>query len=429
MTKRAKVEGKSSLSGVMCGTGEYTTGFVHNKASTSDKKIGVVGLCLFELRRIGKVDKLGMVGTTGTKFPAIRKHLQDNISKVYNDLDVSCATYPSDDVAKDYTAYKEALNTLSPGDFAVIFTPDDTHFEIAMYAIERGLHVLITKPAVKTLKEHRELVKAAEKKNVLVYIEFHKRYDPMYFDFFQRAKSLGDFGYFSSYMSQPQSQLDTFKAWAGKSSDISYYLNSHHIDVHCHAVQGWARPMHITAMGSTGVANSEPYNCAAETEDTITLLVEWENVESKNKGVAVYTSSWVSPNNGEVHSQQKFYYQGHKGDVKADQAHRGYEVKMNNGGLKFINPLYMTYVKDYEGNYAGHDGYGFKSFSKFIDACHAINAGKMDTNPEHLPTLQHTTYVTAILEAGRISLDNNSKRVSLKYNDASPFEIGSLELN
>ena len=33
-------------------------------------------------------------------------------------------------------------------------------------------------------------------------------------------------------MSQPKHQLDTFRAWAGKSSDISYYLNSHHIDFH-----------------------------------------------------------------------------------------------------------------------------------------------------------------------------------------------------
>ena len=33
-------------------------------------------------------------------------------------------------------------------------------------------------------------------------------------------------------MSQPKHQLETFKAWAGKSSDISYYLNSHHIDFH-----------------------------------------------------------------------------------------------------------------------------------------------------------------------------------------------------
>ena len=37
-------------------------------------------------------------------------------------------------------------------------------------------------------------------------------------------------------MSQPKFQLETFKSWAGIDSDISYYLNSHHIDVRsCHA--------------------------------------------------------------------------------------------------------------------------------------------------------------------------------------------------
>lgn len=41
--------------------------------SNSDKKIGVVALTLFDLRRRGKVGKLGMVGTSGTKFPAIRR--------------------------------------------------------------------------------------------------------------------------------------------------------------------------------------------------------------------------------------------------------------------------------------------------------------------------------------------------------------------
>jgi hypothetical protein len=54
------------------GTGEYTTGFVGGGASTSDKKVGVVGLTLFDLRRRGKVGKLGMVGVSGDKFPAIR---------------------------------------------------------------------------------------------------------------------------------------------------------------------------------------------------------------------------------------------------------------------------------------------------------------------------------------------------------------------
>lgn len=40
--------------------------------STSDKKIGVVGLTLFDLRRRGKVGKLSMVGTSGSKYSAIR---------------------------------------------------------------------------------------------------------------------------------------------------------------------------------------------------------------------------------------------------------------------------------------------------------------------------------------------------------------------
>lgn len=54
------------------GTGEYTTGWVGTGGSNSDKKVGVVGLTLFDLRRRGKVGNLSMVGTSGTKFPAIR---------------------------------------------------------------------------------------------------------------------------------------------------------------------------------------------------------------------------------------------------------------------------------------------------------------------------------------------------------------------
>jgi D-galacturonate reductase len=65
--------GSQPLNVLMVGTGEYTTGFVGTGASGSDKKVGVVGLTLFDLRRRGKVAKLSMVGTTGSKFPAIRK--------------------------------------------------------------------------------------------------------------------------------------------------------------------------------------------------------------------------------------------------------------------------------------------------------------------------------------------------------------------
>lgn len=50
-----------------------------------------------------------------------------------------------------------------------------THYSIAMYAIERGIHVLVTKPAVKLLSDHNKLIAAAKKHNVVCFVEHHKR--------------------------------------------------------------------------------------------------------------------------------------------------------------------------------------------------------------------------------------------------------------
>ena len=47
---------------------------------------------------------------------------------------------------------------MQPGDSVIVFTPDDTHYQIAMEAIEKGMHVLIAKPIVKTVEEHLALM-------------------------------------------------------------------------------------------------------------------------------------------------------------------------------------------------------------------------------------------------------------------------------
>jgi len=120
--------------------------------------------------------------------------------------------------------YLKALDSFSKGDACIIFTPDDTHFAIALAAIERGLHVLIAKPMVKTLDQHRKLLTAARAKGVLVMCEVHKRFDPIYTDARDRIQNLGNFSYINAYMSQPKKQLETFRAWAGKSSDIRCVL-------------------------------------------------------------------------------------------------------------------------------------------------------------------------------------------------------------
>jgi D-galacturonate reductase len=57
----------------------------------------------------------------------------------------------------------------------IIFTPDPTHYPIAMYALERKIHVLVTKPATQLLEHHQDLIDIAEKNNLVCWVEHHKR--------------------------------------------------------------------------------------------------------------------------------------------------------------------------------------------------------------------------------------------------------------
>eukprot|EP00435_Cladocopium_sp_Y103_P036630 s698_g9.t1 len=194
----------------------------------------------------------------------------------------SCCTYAATAAAAAAAgAYEDAIKAFTPGDVCTVFTPDDTHFEICKAALQGGLHVLVTKPMVKTLAQHKELVSIAKEKGVLLQIEVHKRFDPIYNDARQRLQTLGNFGYFTSFMSQPKMQLETFRDWAGISSDISYYLNSHHVDFHVWAMQGIAKPVSVYATASTGTAEKI---LGRPCEDTITLNVVWQNHSGILKG-------------------------------------------------------------------------------------------------------------------------------------------------
>jgi D-galacturonate reductase len=408
----------------MVGTGEYTTGYVHNQASDSDKGAGVVALSLFDLRRRGKVNRLLMAGTNGQKFPGIRGHLEKRIGSVYRSMDVSFEGFPGDGVASDPKAYLAAMDELAPGDMVTIFTPDDTHFPIAMEAVNRGLHVLIAKPLVKTLEEHVALAEAARRSGAIVAMEVHKRWDPLYADARDRIRDLGDFSFFSSYMSQPKSQLETFRAWAGKSSDISYYLNAHHVDFNVWSVAHIARPVSVTALASTGVASS----LGIDAEDTITLAVQWQNIRSSSLASAFYTASWIAPKS-DVHSQQRFFYLGQKGEVQIDQAHRGYTLATDAKGFASPNPLFMKYTPDAEGYFAGQAGYGYRSIEAFVDAVAQVraNEAEFDAFSGRLATVDDTITVTAILDAGRRSLDDGGKPIRIEYGrDGNPvgFSVG-----
>ena len=68
----------------------------------------------------------------------------------------------------------------------------------------------------------------------------------------------------------------------------------------------------------------------------------------------------------------------------------------------------MKYSPSESGHFDGQRGYGYISIEKFVDAARCVNAGITqpgDFDAQGLPTITNTVLTTAILNAGRISLD------------------------
>jgi D-galacturonate reductase len=115
-------------------------------------------------------------------------------------------------------------------------------------------------------------------------------------------------------------------------------------------------------------------------------------------------------------SQQRFFYSGHLGDITVDQAHRGYSVASEGSAFASCNPLFFKYAPDDSGCFDGRHCYGYVTFEKFVDAACDIrdSGGDPSKYSAVLPTFDSTVLVTAILEAGRLSLSRGGAQVNIE---------------
>lgn len=77
----------------------------------------------------------------------------------------------------------------------------------------------------------------------------------------------------------------------------------------------------------------------------------------------------------------------------------------------------MKYSPSESGHFDGQRGYGYVSIEKFIDAARSVSAGEAQAaefDTQGLPTIANTVLTTAILNAGRISLDEK-RPVAIKH--------------
>lgn len=117
-----------------------------------------------------------------------------------------------------FTDYKEMIDTMDL-DMLHICTPNNTHFAIAMYALDHNVNVLCEKPMCTSVEDARTLVAKAKEKNLVAGINFHNRFYPMnnHLKNIIKDGELGDiFSISGSYMQD----------WLLYETDYSWRLNS-----------------------------------------------------------------------------------------------------------------------------------------------------------------------------------------------------------
>jgi predicted dehydrogenase len=76
-----------------------------------------------------------------------------------------------------YTDYRELLDG-SKLDVIVVCSPAQTHAEVTLAALERGLHVFVEKPMCITLADADRIVEARDRTGNVVQVGYMKRHDP-----------------------------------------------------------------------------------------------------------------------------------------------------------------------------------------------------------------------------------------------------------
>jgi len=163
-----------------------------------------------------------------------------------------------------------------------ICTPPDSHAEIAVEALERGINVLCEKPLADNVKNGLKIVEAAEGSDTVLMIGFQRRFYPIYLKVKSIAKE-GKIGniYLTEYFSLHQSPL---LAWSKSQWYYQVGTGGSLLDIGPHVLDmlNWflGRPYSVCAFG--GIHSDSPVN------EYCVVTVEYDYA------VGVGIMSWLS---------------------------------------------------------------------------------------------------------------------------------------
>ena len=397
---------RQALNLVLIGNGHYVTGqTLLSGNATTDKDYGVLLPSAFHLRANGMVNKIAVCGRDGNKFKKIRDRI--DTWKTNPGIDISFDNYPETDTIDD-KAYLRALDEIPKPCAALIAVPDETHVEVMLECARRDIPFLIVKPAVTRLNDFYE-IKAAMQNKLLGMVDYHKVYDEanllLHDDI--SCNAYGNIHHISSLMSQRRDMIDIYKRWltVNPSFNINHYLGSHYI--HLTGFLTKATPIDVRATQQFGFIKQQyKLNVA----DTIQTQIRWKSSEGYIFA-SNHIAGWSDPTQTESMTYQQLHLLTENGHVFSDQRFRGTRKVLATNGMQAPNPHFFNFSRNIFGGWNLETKYGYQSVLNFV---RLVLSGSKDVDSLHLPTINESENVTAILEAADISLSQDSCIVQIK---------------
>lgn len=269
---------------------------------------------------------------------------------------------------KGYTDYKKMLEK-EDLDAIAIATPDHLHRKIALDVAKQGKHIFIEKPLDVTIKGCDEIIKITSENNLLLQVDFHKRFDAphkMLKNEIQIGK-LGKIQYGYMWMEDTiEVPSEWWPSWAPNSSPAWF------LGVHCYDLFRFLFQCNATKVYATG-HKGKLTSLGVDTFDSIQAKVEFEN------GATVgFDTSWILPKGFENIVNQGLRVVGTEGIWEIDGQNRGIE-KCTKEKMVVQTPNY--YLKMKEKDLYGHTiytGYEIDSIKDFVKNIRFIkNGGKL----------------------------------------------------
>lgn len=292
---------------------------------------------------------------------------------------------------KGYTDYKDMIESEKLDGVAIV-TPDYLHREISTYCAEHGVHMLVQKPLDTTTSGAREMVEIANKNNIFMFVDFHKRYDPGHIQLKNDIQSgrLGNVQY--GYVCMEDKILVPsvwFKTWAQHSSPVWF------IGVHFYDLLYWLMESKPVEVYATGVKD-KLLSMGLDTYDSIQAKFKFENGAS-----FTVDASWILPNSFTSIVNQQIRVVGSEGMEEVDRQDRGMMAAFSADPSAIqSNPYGKLEVDDLVYGGKRLTGYTLDSMVHFLKLLKLIKEGTPLADLEGLyPTGEEAIVSTRMCEA------------------------------